>query len=45
MNKIKKIINIIKMLKKALDVKTIDEVEKKMKEFYTNMGVLGDSNE
>ena len=45
MNKIKKVINIIKMLKKALDVKTIDEVEEKMIEFYTHIDILGDSND
>lgn len=44
MNKIKKIINIIKILKIALDVKTIDEVEEKLKDFYTQIGVIGDSN-
>ena len=38
--KIIKVIHIIKMLKKGLDVKTIDEVEKKVYEFYKNYGVL-----
>lgn len=44
MNKIKKIVNIIKILKIALDVKTVDEVEEKLIDFYTEIGVIGDNN-
>jgi len=40
MLKIKRIMHIIQMLKKALDVKTIKEVEHKMEEFYKDYGVL-----
>ena len=40
MLKIKGIIHIIKMLKKGLDVKTIEEVEYQIQDFYTRMGVI-----
>ena len=40
MLKIKRIIHIIKMLKKALDVKTIEEVEYQLQDFYTRYGVI-----
>lgn len=35
-----RIFKIIKMLKKGLDVKTIKEVEYKVKDFYTTAGVI-----
>lgn len=35
-----RIVRIIKMLKKALDVKTIKEVEYQLKDFYTRYGVI-----
>ncbi len=37
---IKRIIHIIKMLKKALNVSTTKEVEKKLMEFYGEMGIF-----
>ena len=40
MLKIKRIINIIKMLKIGIGVKTIEEVEYALKDFYTINGVI-----
>lgn len=37
---IKRIIHIIKMLKRALNVSTTKEVEKKLMEFYGEMGIF-----
>ena len=45
MLKIKRIIHIIKMLKKALDVKTIEEVEIALMKFYGEIGILEETNE
>ena len=38
--KLIKMFKIINYLKKALDVKTIDEVEKKCKDFYKKEGII-----
>jgi len=40
MLKIKRVIHIIQMLKTALDVKTIKDVEYALQDFYTKYGVI-----
>lgn len=40
MKKVKHIIHIIKLLKIALDVKTIVDVDNKLTTFYKDMGVI-----